>query len=121
MLQLLNVFGTKRAIRSFFFLASPLSLSLAGVQMLIWAVGAVPYKDDFFTSSLVQTGELSTQHRACRVGSLIFVFLEGCPYVNESGCFEPNPRLQGLVSALVRVGIHECRSLIGILCIALLH
>jgi len=47
--------------------------------MLIWSIGSVPFKDDFWSGGITQPG---------------------CPYESESGCFEPNPRLEATISAL---------------------
>jgi hypothetical protein len=50
-------------------------------SMLIWSVGSVPYKDDFWSGGIVQPN---------------------CPYKNDSAdaCHEPNPRMQTIISAL---------------------
>ncbi len=57
----------------------PPNWQVAHTSMLIWAVGSVSFKDDFWSTDIPQPG---------------------CPYQNASGCWEPNPRLEAIISAV---------------------
>jgi hypothetical protein len=81
-----SLYTDLRALCSVFFFVSgrtnPPNWQVAHTNMLIWAVGSVPFKDDFWS------------------GGGVGVVQPNCPYITETGCSEPNPELEAIISAV---------------------